>query len=726
MNRTTPSVACLRCRKQKLRCTREHPVCRRCERARGTCVYPSPPDRRRLALERARDRSASASTSNVLPVAEHMPQVLEDSAQVSSHALRLVDNAINHAGSADATPSNQLVTRPRNDGPARAVPLSRSPQLVHDSPANSDNWQGVSLSNEVALLLAEIYFERYYEAELLFHKQRFLRDHDAGKLPSYISLAVFAFASLFLTQVPGGLTEGEIGVSEIARADWSAIGQRWAEQASQGALMHADKPCMENVQACQTLALFWFARSETVRTNMHTGVAHRTCRLLQFGQTKKQWPTNSTIDQQLRLGCFWACWLTQCASQENAQFRTTCWADVAGCPLPLDNADDSALGFTHCLDKEGTILEIGNASSGLKLGFNASLVVTQGLWWEVQQFVQSLQQGGCGPSQWASKILLLDQKLESLYDRMDPSLRYDLSSPGTGNTPRHLGRQCSLNYLYHLCVAYLHSSFVPVLSCSMQTPKISRSVLRLAAEQALKHSTIMTNISQHFVAQRTAVSKLWPIVGYGAYVCAAIQLRYFLALRILTVERLERAKVHLKLVGELSDYWKTLKPLHANMKQQFSQAQTIISQSAHGPDGNRTSDDEVVCLTNRLDAALSPDYISTYVSDDGNRDLQSHGMQSTPTLVNPTATPALITAPNSEVQLSPARLQMADISNPTESLAISNDVAVSKGAGGVSGACDSAMREDSIWWSQDPDSLGEVFSQGFCFLNELGFEMDTY
>lgn len=75
----------------------------------------------------------------------------------------------------------------------------------------------------------------------------------------------------FLAHVPGGLTQGEIGVAEITRADWSVIGGRWAEQASQGALMHADKPCIEHVQACQTLALFWFARSETIRTNMHTG-----------------------------------------------------------------------------------------------------------------------------------------------------------------------------------------------------------------------------------------------------------------------------------------------------------------------------------------------------------------------------------------------------------------------------------------------------------------------
>ncbi|KAH7002617.1 hypothetical protein EDB80DRAFT_578829 [Ilyonectria destructans] len=531
----------------------------------------------------------------------------------------------------------------------------------------------------------------------------------------------------FLTHVPGGLTQGEIGVAEITRADWFVIGGRWAEQAGQGALMHADKPCIQHVQACQTLALFWFARSETIRTNMHTGIAHRTCRLLQFGRINQHELENNSIDRHLKLGCFWACWLTKCASHQNARFQTNCWADVAGCPLPVDNAEDSSLGFTHYLDQGGSILEIGGTSRGLKLGFNATLVVTQGLWWEVQQFVPSLQQGNRSPSNWGSELLLLDQKLESLYDQMNASLRYDQSRAGTRNNPRYLGRLFSLNYLYHLCVSYLHSSLVPVLSCSMRTPNISRSMLRLAAEQALKHSTIMTNITEHFLTQRTAISKLWPIVGYGAYVCAAIQLRYFLALGILTEERLERTRVHLKLVGELKEYWKTLQPLHVDMEQQFSQAQTIILKQENGDVRNHNSDDEVVCLTNTLNVPLSPNYISTYVSDDSKGQLQDQDIPLEPAPVNPTGIPSpLETAPASEVQLPPARFQMADFSSAAEMPMVSNDSVGSEPAEGAFKASVSTEREDSIWWSQDPDSLGEVFSHGFCFLNELGFEMDTY
>jgi hypothetical protein len=69
----------------------------------------------------------------------------------------------------------------------------------------------------------------------------------------------------------GGIISGEIDIGDVSRADWRAIGSRWSEQASQQALMNADKPCLELIQACQILALYWFAKAETTRTNMHAG-----------------------------------------------------------------------------------------------------------------------------------------------------------------------------------------------------------------------------------------------------------------------------------------------------------------------------------------------------------------------------------------------------------------------------------------------------------------------
>lgn len=86
-------------------------------------------------------------------------------------------------------------------------------------------------------------------------------------------------------------------------------------------------------------------------------------------------------------------------------------------------------------------------------------------------------------------------------------------------------------------------------------------MIRLAAEHAWKHSGYMTTMAEQFLARKATVSKSWAIVGYGAYVCAAIQLRRFLALGVLSHQRLQETKVHLHLTGELSKYWMSLRPL---------------------------------------------------------------------------------------------------------------------------------------------------------------------
>jgi hypothetical protein len=69
-------------------------------------------------------------------------------------------------------------------------------QLVDEESLIPNNSERVQLADEVALFLIEIYFERHYQADLLFRKQSFIEDYLARRLPDFIPLAVFAFASL--------------------------------------------------------------------------------------------------------------------------------------------------------------------------------------------------------------------------------------------------------------------------------------------------------------------------------------------------------------------------------------------------------------------------------------------------------------------------------------------------------------------------------------------------
>jgi hypothetical protein len=51
-------------------------------------------------------------------------------------------------------------------------------------------------SSEVAVFLFEIYFSRLYNASLLFHKEKFLSEYTAGSVPDFVTLSIFALASM--------------------------------------------------------------------------------------------------------------------------------------------------------------------------------------------------------------------------------------------------------------------------------------------------------------------------------------------------------------------------------------------------------------------------------------------------------------------------------------------------------------------------------------------------
>ncbi|KAH6884444.1 hypothetical protein B0T10DRAFT_579059 [Thelonectria olida] len=539
--------------------------------------------------------------------------------------------------------------------------------------------------------------------------------------------------SRFLPPLSGGIISGEIDISHISQADWRTIGGYWAEQASQRALMNADKPTLELVQACQILALYWFAKGETIRTNMHTSIAYRASRLLHLHQMLgKNSDAYWSAGRDRGLRCFWACWLTKCASQENANFQIDCWDDVIDCPLPDDDANGSLTIPTRCLGKHGLIQDVGPTLHNSPLGFNASLIIIQGLWWEVQRFVQAVHATSSSPTERAFEFCSLSKRLEELPDKMDEFAKYKVDREPPRSNSGDQGRVFSLTYLYHLCVVYLHSSMVPVLSCSSQTPPISRAMIRLAAEQAWEHSVFITTITEQFIARKASISKSWAVVGYGAYVCAAIQLRRYLALGILTHQRLKDTTVHLHLAGELRKYWMTLRPLHNDMERQFSQAEALISSQ---PVNRRQETDEQRGQLTRLivqpDSGSSPElssHLRPYAaSDDIQKEQQPVQPNSNvPVIAVEARDTSPGTSPGSNVPQRPHDTPPAQTLGHAERPLVGWEPPLE----GLREECVPApnwtFREDGIWWSQDPESLGDVFGSGFFLHDDIDLRMDMH
>jgi hypothetical protein len=94
-----------------------------------------------------------------------------------------------------------------------------------------------------------------------------------------------------------------------------------------------------------------------------------------------------------------------------------------------------------------------------------------------------------------------------------------------------------------------------------------------------------------------------------------------------------------------------------------------------------------------------------------------------------TVTDARGTSLASNVPLASDHTPLAQTLEPTiasETQQANWELAMDGPRGNVSSQSNWTLREDCIWWNQDPSSLGDVFGSGFFLHNDMVFQEDTY
>jgi hypothetical protein len=160
-----PTVACMRCREQKLRCDRELLLCERCVKQKASCVYPSLPDRRRIAQRTNRAKASPPPVS-------------------AGEAYRLESISLSFASVQPPANKPRLVEKTRD----------------RESPLHDCNWSDAAdlPSTEVGLLLLEVYFKRVYIANMLFHMAIAFQLYMQDGIPDCLLRAIFAHAAVLL------------------------------------------------------------------------------------------------------------------------------------------------------------------------------------------------------------------------------------------------------------------------------------------------------------------------------------------------------------------------------------------------------------------------------------------------------------------------------------------------------------------------------------------------
>ncbi|CZR66494.1 uncharacterized protein PAC_16395 [Phialocephala subalpina] len=615
--------ACRRCRKKKLGCSRDLPICKRCDRISAVCEYPPPPDRKALAALRSQNAGTRArresESSGGLQGQQQFP------IDAGTWSLQQVASSIgfgHHAISPMARPEAHALCQRR---------LSGSEDYRVATPLVQGILQRTTLpSSEVAVFLFEIYFSRLYNASLLFHKKTFLSEYAAGSIPDFVALSIFALASIFLRQSSGqprqDNDEDEIGlgISMLSVVDSTKQGLEWASSASQRVLMQADVPRLETVQACQNLVLYWFSTGQTDRAHIHAHIAYKTARLLNLHVQNNSEIESSDLSDELGRRCFWSCWISNCISQDNAYFKSDPWKEAVGLMLPSD--EDSWASrkpiSTEFFNNSGNIESKGTLSFDRQPSAMGELVKLYCLWWEIQHFIKQHNDTKLSDSSAKFAALLeLDQRLRLVFEHHHPNLRYlNASSFKSGKIDAY--KLFSLHSLYHLCACALHSSIVPVFSDITTTPLLPKTFVRLSAQESVNHAVLTLDMATAFIDIRPDTSRLPSIMGYAMFVASTVHFKSLVAQRKFRAHGLGRFKAAISILERLKEYWTPLQAMWSDLKSVFaSQGININTISTSDTRSQRSSDEEPTDVERIASHECMPQNagatdIYTYVADE--------------------------------------------------------------------------------------------------------------
>lgn len=259
-------------------------------------------------------------------------------------------------------------------------------------------------------------------------------------------------------------------------------------------------------------------------------------------------------------------------------------------------------------------------------------------------------------------------------------------------------------------------------------------------------------MTEHFSSRKGVASKLWPIVGYGAYVCAAIQIRCLLALGSLTTARLERCESLLHLIGELKEYWGNVSslvslvillplrglaypynPQHAQADQQFAEARKFLKADKDFASEAQISSSDVVNAVVFPGTSISAHWrtsISTYIADEDDNNSSVHAQEDDLRLLQsreaPKSTEREMSANiGGNMTLPTQSLDPAGAPDTTQSWLMEQSTP-STGTLHENEYSQTHPPElnHAAWWEQVPDAFADVFGLDFYAANN-GVVVDT-
>ncbi|TKA30992.1 hypothetical protein B0A50_01960 [Salinomyces thailandicus] len=543
-------LACIACRRKKIRCSGEKPACKHCLRSRIPCVYKvttrkAAPrtdymamlDKRLKRMEERvikilpREDQAVVSSTGRAQVRPPLPPAPSKPSSVSKK--RGADQAFGDEldGWANASDAEKKVDLTKDT--TRELDVQTETLQTHEAEEQSLLREGTDKlpPKELQEHLTEVFFDYVYgQSYHLLHKPSFLRKSAQGTVPPVLMLAVCGISARFSNH-PAVRTEPAF-----------LRGESWASAARDIALRRYDTPSITILIVYLILGLHEFGTCQGGRSWMFGGMAQRMAYALQLhkdldhdpkmrrGSEGKNREGDLTFtDREIRRRTMWSCFLMDRFNSSGTDRPIFVAEQYIRAQLPIkENYYELEItGPTE--DLEGNVPNPVEPDTGQvsnpkdNMGVAAYLIRLVAIWGKLVHYLNLGGKDRDSKPMWEehSVFQTILRDTETWRESLPESMKYSAENLENFASEKMANQFLFMHIVYNQIILFSNRFALPAPGVRTQLPKETpqdfiQSSSRAAFEAANQISTLVHESMDHLVVA--------PFAGYCAFFSSTVHI----------------------------------------------------------------------------------------------------------------------------------------------------------------------------------------------------------
>lgn len=576
-------LACIACRRKKIRCSGEKPACKHCVKSRIPCVYKvtvrkAAPRTDYMAMLDKRLRRMEERIIKIIPK-ERIDKLPSITRAVVKPTAALAQPKASHQRKRSASEAFNTESEPIlasiNKGSTEAVIQSGSFKTtpLDDNSLETDGSEYLP-SKEIQEHLAEIYFDYVYgQSYYLLHKPSFFRKFQLGKVPPVLILAVCAVSARFSTH------------PQLHSEPAFLRGEPWAKPARDIALRRFDSPNITVLIVFLLLGLHEFGTCQGGRSWMYGGMAHRMAYALQLhkdldydpllnGRTRDRAKLSPT-DREIRRRTMWACFIMDRFNSSGTE--RPMFADERNLTVQLPIREDlfqlEVGDVTEQLD--GTLAtdspegpRTDHATARANMGVAAYNVRLVALW---GRLIQYLNLGGRSNDEvriWHSNsgYRELQKQIDAFRASLPDNLKYNKENLQNHATENSGNQFLYMHIAFNQVILFANRFSFPGMAQARVPKDVPFQFIADARKAALEAANLISVLIDEAINHRVVV----PFAGYCTYLSSAVHIHGIFSRnpQLESKSKENLARNH-RYMAKVKKYWGMFHFLSENLKELY-------------------------------------------------------------------------------------------------------------------------------------------------------------